>query len=432
MNKTEVVLPAMGEGIIEATVTRVIKKKGELVNEDESVIEVATDKVDSEISAPAKGIVCNILVSEGDVVKVGQPLFEIEIAAPETEVVYIKPVNSSNEKELVKTQALPDQLLRIKSEPMLPSRTPTGRFLSPVVRQIANTASLTLAELDTIKGVGLNNRITAKDIESYLARKNQASCYNIPYNSPNIPLLDSLRQSDDYQIIEMDRMRKIIAQNMLNSKKISPHVTSFHEVDVTEIVRWREQVKNAFFKREKIKLTYTPIFIQAVANALKHFPMINISIDGDKIIKKKEINIGMATALPNGNLIVPVIKSATDQSLVGLAKKVNDLAERARASKLLPHEISAGTFTVTNLGQFGNLAGTPIIHQPEVAILALGAIKKRPAVVETPHGDFIGIRHIMIMSLSYDHRIVDGALGGAFLQQIAKNMECFKGEELGE
>jgi len=416
MAKIEVDLPAMGEGITEATITKFLKEIGEQVEEDEAIIEIATDKVDSEITAPESGIIEKFLFNEGDIVEVGAVVAIIntesssaEAEPTKKEPIKTKQVNIEEQKPTAKEKNTSSNILYTH-------KTPSGKFISPLVRSIANTESILLDELEQIKGSGIDNRITKNDLLTYIEKK----------KTDKKPVTEKLTTLDKgFEIIEMDRMRKLIAGYMINSKKTSAHVTSFIEVDVTNIVQWRNRVKNEFIKTYNEKITFTPIFVEATVQAIKKFPMINISVDGDHIILKKNINIGMATALPSGNLIVPVIKSAGELNMLGLSKAVNDLANRARNNKLKPDEIQGGTFTITNLGTFGNITGTPIINQPEVAILAIGAIKKKPAVIETPQGDTIGIRHLMVLSMSYDHRVIDGALGGMFIKQVADNLESF-------
>lgn len=430
MAKIEILIPAMGEGITEATITQLLKKEGDFVEEEESILEIATDKVDSEIPAPKSGKILKFLISEGDIAQVGQV---VAILIPEGEAMEVSEEIKSTEQgnsEPINTEI---ELAPVDEvEIHISSKTENGAFLSPLVRTIAQKENISVDELNQIEGSGDGNRITKKDILQFLeVRKSPSEKTKAiepivaPVSFSAAPSTHQSYSGENVEIIEMDRMRKLIAQYMVNSKQVSPHVTSFIDVDVTALVQWRDKVKSEFLKKENQKLTFTPIFIEAVTKALKDYPMVNVSVDGDKIIRKKFINIGMATALPSGNLIVPVIKAADEKNLIGLTKTVNDLAERARTNKLKPDEIQGSTFTITNLGAFGSITGTPIINQPEVAILAVGAIKKKPAVIETPQGDSIGIRHIMVLSLSYDHRVVDGALGGLFLKRIAENLEGF-------
>jgi len=445
MGKIEIYLPAMGEGVIEATITKWLIKEGSEVEEDDPVVEVATDKVDTEIPAPASGIVKDIAFKEGDIPKVGDVLAYIESDAIETASEESEPDVEKDFEEVRKASSayLARKEEEEKESEVMKSRTPGGKYLSPLVRKIATTENIGYEQLDSIKGTGMDGRITGDDIKNYIS-----SGY-----SRSKPLRDEPGKADEKdvqaekktagekqikpapdkpgtagegdEIIEMDRVRKLIAEHMVRSKQTSPHVTSYIDVDISDIVKWREKIKDKFLSREGMKLTLTPIFIEATARALRQVPMINVSIDGDRIIKKKNINIGMATALPDGNLIVPVIKRADEKSIIGLAREVNDLAERARNNKLKPEEITGGTFSITNYGTVGTLMGSPIINQPQAAILGIGAAKKMPAVIETPAGDAIGIRTIVYLSLSYDHRIVDGALGGMFLKKMKENLEGF-------
>lgn len=427
MAQLEIQIPAMGEGITEASITKILKNIGDKVELDEAILEIATDKVDTEIVAPQNGKIEKILFAEGDVVQVGQTvvIFEVEGAKQKNESE-----NTITEKEnTVETNrdipekevanSIPDN-----TNILYNSKTPNGKLLSPLVRSIAQKENLSLADLESIDGSGVGSRITKNDVLNYIGSGKQLG---LGKNSSigAVKSKNVISRGENFELIVMDRMRKLIADHMIESKKTSAHVTSFIEVDVTDIVNWREKVKDQFLKKHAEKITFTPIFIEAIVRAIKEFPMINVSVDGATIILKKDINIGMATALPSGNLIVPVIKNTSELSLLGITKKVNDLAHRARNNKLKPDEIQGGTFTLTNLGSFGNLTGTPIINQPEVAIVAVGAIKKKPAVIETPQGDSIGIRHLMIMSMSYDHRVVDGALGGMFLKRVADILEDF-------
>ena len=418
-----IILPSMGEGVIEATITKWLVKAGAEVKEDDPIVEVATDKVDSEIPAPSAGIISVFLVKEGSVVKVGETIAVLEtasVAVPEEQAAVSKEVERIREtirevREEIKTEQTASREMK--------SRTPSGKFLSPLVRSIADSEKISYAELDRINGSGMDGRITRDDVIRYL--DNKRSKKEAKAEEATVKPVPSPKGQQGDEIIEMDRVRKLIAEHMVMSKRTSPHVTSFIDADVTRMVAWRNRVKDIYLSREGQKLTLTPIFIDATARALSEFPMINISVDGNNIIKRKNINIGMATALPDGNLIVPVIKNANEKNLTGLALTVNDLAERARKNKLKPDEITGGTFTVTNFGSYNNLTGTPIINQPQVAILGTGAIRKMPAVVETPDGDMIAIRHIMILSLSYDHRVIDGALAGKFLNRIREILESY-------
>ncbi len=442
MAKVEILLPSMGEGVIEATITKFLVNIGDHVEEDDSLVEVATDKVDSEIPAPEAGTIKELILKEGDIPKVGELLLILETETEEPEPnrpevlkevekvtfeAVAEPDNSQDSQEIVQSTSGTDK------------RTPSGKFLSPLVRKMIKEEGISVNKLDEIEGSGSNGRITKADILQLLDGQEPASLSEhlitdtVPQTIPKEKKAEPAPAKSqepvyaraDEEIVEMDRMRKLIAEHMVQSKKTSPHVTSFVEADVTNLVAWRNKVKDVFFIKEKQKITFTPLFIEATAKALRDFPMVNVSVDGSHIIVKKKINIGMATALPSGNLIVPVIKNADEKNLLGLAKSVNDLAKRARGNKLIPNEITGGTFTITNFGSFQNITGTPIINQPEAAILGVGAIVKKPAVIETPMGDSIGIRHKMILSLSYDHRVVDGALGGMFLKRVADYLEQF-------
>lgn len=415
----------MGESIMEATILTWLKKPGDKIEQDESVLEVATDKVDTEVPSTHAGILKEILAKDGEVVKVGKAIAIISTAGDDT-----KPVPTAATETKVEAKAAPViQQTATNGHSTAPVATDfksTARFYSPLVKNIAKQESIAVAELETIAGTGMEGRVTKKDILSYVQNRKLgqsigAASQRAASTAPLVPA--SINAGDE--IIQMDRMRKMIAERMVDSKRISPHVTSFVEADVTNIVYWRNKVKNDFQKREGDALTFTPIFIEAVINAIKDYPMINVQVDGDRIIKKKDINIGMAVALPSGNLIVPVIRNADQYNLTGLTKIVNDLAKRARENKLKPDELAGGTFTVSNVGSFGNVMGTPIIMQPQVAILALGAVQKKPAVIETPYGDAIAIRHKMFLSHSYDHRVVDGALGGSVVRRIADYLEKF-------
>ncbi len=434
MAKYEIFLPAMGEGIIEATVTKLLKKEGDSIEEEDSIMEIATDKVDSEIPAPVSGVIAKILFEEGDVPKVGDI---VAIITTDGENIDDSDTSSKSEEAPIENKVPEITLAPIaveESEPMK-AKTENGNFISPLVRTIAKAENITNEELNSIAGSGEAKRITKKDILQYIENHKTVKVVK-PVVSPSAPapLISAVPHKSytgqNVEIIEMDRMRKLISHHMTNSLQVSAHVTSFIDVDVTPIVQWRDKIKNDFLKKHNQKLTYTPIFVEAVTKAIHDYPLINVSVDGDKIIRKNFVNIGMATALPNGNLIVPVIKDANEKNLIGLSKSVNDLANRARVNGLKPDEIQGSTFTITNLGAFGSTTGTPIINQPEVAILAIGAIKKKPAVIETPQGDSIGIRHIMVLSLSYDHRVVDGGLGGMFLKRVAENLENFDTSQL--
>ncbi len=432
MAQFDLVMPKMGESVAEATIIKWTKNEGDSIKVDETVLEIATDKVDSEIPSPFEGTLVKKLFKEGDVVQVGTVIAQISSEAGAKVAETPKTNTPEVKKEVVTTE--------IKTAAVTTSHanvdfSKSEKFYSPLVKNIAKEEGVTLAELDNIKGSGQAGRVTKADILAYLPNRNKTVSTSTQSNGTakiqssgdsamtiNRPAV-SVNAGDE--IIEMDRMRKIIADNMVMSKHVSPHVTSYVEADVTNLVLWRDKAKKEFEKREGEKLTFTPLFIEAVTKAIKDFPMINVSVDqtGTKIIKRKNINIGMAAALPSGNLIVPVIKNADERNLIGITKAVNDLAARARANKLQPDEIQGGTFTLTNVGNFGNVMGTPIILQPQVAIMAVGTIKKKPAVIETPQGDLIGIRHMMFLSLSYDHRVVDGSLGGSFLRKVADYLE---------
>lgn len=442
MALVELVMPKMGESIMEATVLGWLKQEGDQIEEDESVLEVATDKVDTEVPSTHAGVLKEILAQEGDVVEVGKP---IAIIATEGEDSGSAPSTNKEEKPEPVTAAA-EQPAKAENAAVAAHNVgaPTNgaarpasdnRFYSPLVRNIAKEEGIGQEELSTVPGTGKDGRVTKKDILGYLDSRSSETARPLSQQASSAPAQDqtpvarpsgvSASVSAGDEIIEMDRMRKMISERMLDSKRTSPHVTSFVEADVTNIVFWRNRNKNEFKQREGDNLTFTPIFIEAVVKAIKDYPMINVQVDGDRIIKKKDINIGMAVALPSGNLIVPVIRNADQFNLTGLAKKVNDLARRARDNKLSPDELSGGTFTISNVGSFGNVMGTPIIMQPQVGILALGAVQKKPAVIETPHGDAIAIRHKMFLSHSYDHRVVDGSLGGMLVRRVADYLEGF-------
>ena len=431
MARFELKLPKMGESVAEATITSWLKEVGETIEADEPVLEIATDKVDSEVPSEVDGTLVEILFQVDDVVQVGQTIAIIETDADVDggdEVSLDVDVPEVDEEV---AQQLEGEIEAVKETVSSEDFSDSTRFYSPLVKNIAKKEGLSIEELEQIKGSGKDGRVNKDDILEYLAtgKSNKASkTKETPKPEPAkeaAPKSEIAVSSGEDEIIEMSRMGKMIAHHMVASVQTSAHVQSFIEVDVTNIWNWRKKNKAEFEKREGEKLTFTPIFMEAVAKAIKDFPMINISIDGDKIIKKKNINLGMAAALPDGNLIVPVIKNADRLNLVGMAKAVNDLAGRARANKLKPDDIQGGTYTVTNVGTFGSIMGTPIINQPQVAILALGAIRKVPAVIETPDGDFIGIRYKMFLSHSYDHRVVNGALGGQFVQRVAQYLESF-------
>ena len=461
----EMVMPKMGESIMEGTILNWLKKVGDNIAQDESVLEVATDKVDTEVPATHAGVLKEILAKEGEVVAVGKAIAIISTGGEDD-----KPKNTPTEQQI--TTVITNHIAEILTSALTSTPTPAptmadiilGRFYSPLVLNIAKQEGISSSELDTIKGTGQDNRVTKNDILAYVTHKKanptantvqtvvqnvvQPAVQNVVQNVVEQPVQKAVEKVENAiiapitapvsspaisisggdEIIEMDRMRKMIAQRMVDSKRISPHVTSFVEVDVTNIVFWRNKMKQEVYKREGEALTFMPIFTEAIAKAIKDFPMINISVDGDRIIKRKDINIGMAVALPSGNLIVPVIKNADQLNLIGLTKRINDLAVRARENKLKPDDLGGGTYTISNVGSFGNVFGTPIIMQPQVGILAIGAIKKKPAVIETPFGDTLGIRHMMFLSHSYDHRVVDGALGGMFVRRVADYLEGFDTE----
>jgi 2-oxoglutarate dehydrogenase E2 component (dihydrolipoamide succinyltransferase) len=442
MARLNITLPAMGEGVIEATINKWLVAEGTKVKEDDPLVEVATDKVDSEIPAPVAGTIVSILVKEGSIAKIGDLLAIIENnVAPTKED--LKKVDAEVERirETIAEAKQEKTEIEILSHNMK-NRTPSGKFVSPLVRSIAAREGISYSDLDNTTGTGMDGRITKDDILKIIEERNSgkeskshmetpeaiaavtaAEPVNVLKPSKKEPLTVSGSAGDE--IIPMDRVRRIIAAHMVLSKRTSPHVTSFIDADVTRLMNWRNANKEKFMAAEGQKLTLTPIFIDATARALYEFPMVNVSVDGDNIIKKKNINIGMATALPDGNLIVPVIKNANEKSLTGLAKAVNDLAERARINKLKPDEITGGTFTITNFGSYNNLAGTPIISQPQAAILGTGVVRKTPVVIETNDGDMIAIRQVMILSLSYDHRVIDGALAGKFLHKIKEILENY-------
>jgi 2-oxoglutarate dehydrogenase E2 component (dihydrolipoamide succinyltransferase) len=422
MASIEMIMPKMGESVMEGTILSWLKKVGDSVEEDESVLEVGTDKVDTEIPSTHAGILKEILAQEGEVVQVGKPIAIIELSHTKQETFVEKQL--SREVENLLDTAIKEEI----SRPEIEKYSKSNRFYSPLVRNIAKAENIKLEQLEQISGSGKEGRITKIDILKYLEdTKKKIQLANSPIKSPTVlmPETHSSIQTGTDEIIEMDRMRKIIAERMIASRSISAHVTSFVEADMTQIVSWRNKVKNGLLERTHQSITFTPIIIEAIAKAIKDFPMINIQVNENRIIKKKNINIGVAVALSTGNLIVPVLKNADRLSLLEIVVAVNDLALRARNNTLKPDELDGGTFTVSNVGSFGNVMGTPIIMQPQVAILALGAIQKKPAVIETPEGDFIGIRHKIFLSHSYDHRVVDGALGGSFVRRVADYLEKF-------
>jgi len=423
MAQVELIMPKMGESVAEATVIKWLKNVGENIEMDESVLEIATDKVDSEIPSSIDGVLVKQLFGEDDVVQVGQAVAIIETDASSADTPTPAPeTNIEVPKEVTIAEEIVEKAMETTSAPKASNST---KFFSPLVRSIAQEEGISTSELENVPGTGKEGRVTKKDILTYLSKRTSVPAPKISTGSPVQITASAVPAMEGDEIIEMDRMRKMIADHMVMSKHVSPHVTSFVEADVTNIVNWRNKVKDEFFKREGEKITFTPIFIDAVVKAIKDFPMINVAVDGTNIIKRKHINVGMAAALPTGNLIVPVIKDADQKNMIGLTKIVNDLAKRARANELKPDEISGGTFTLTNVGGFGNVMGTPIINQPQVAIMAVGAIVKKPAVMETEIGDVIAIRHKMFCSLSYDHRVVDGSLGGMFLKRFSDYLEAF-------
>jgi len=441
MAKIELVMPKMGESIMEATILKWHKQVGDQVEMDETILEIATDKVDTEIPAPSAGTVLEILHQTDDVVEVGKVIAIIgtEATADTAPSPTIQETPTATNGQVAKvTTPSPQTTSETTNAATMAAKaenTSSGtRFYSPLVKNIAKAENVAIAELERIKGSGKDGRVTKKDMLQYLENRSQ------PSTQPSAPAdfsaskvhsssAANLQSGGDIEIIEMDRMRKLIADHMVNSKHTSPHVTSFVEADVTNMVNWRNRVKGPFQKKYGEKITFTPIFVEAVARAIGDFPMINVSVNGNQIVRKKSINIGMATALPSGNLIVPVIKNANRLNLLGLAQSVNDLASRARNNKLKPEDVQDGTFTLTNVGTFGNVMGTPIINQPQAAIMAAGAIRKKPAVLETEYGDVIAIRQMMFLSLSYDHRIVDGFLGGSFLRKVADYLETFDDQQ---
>ncbi|MDR2224075.1 MAG: 2-oxo acid dehydrogenase subunit E2 [Flavobacteriaceae bacterium] len=430
MAKFELKLPKMGESVAEATITNWLKNVGDHIDADETVLEIATDKVDSEVPSEVEGTLVEILFQVDDVVQVGQTIAIIETEGGAAAPAPATTTASAEVKAVAETVAVAQEAVTSSVD-----FSDSEKFFSPLVKNIAKEEGISVAELEAIAGTGKEGRVTKNDILAYVKnRGTQTQQVTAKVEAPKAaaPVAQqtaskaapvSVNGADE--VVEMDRMRKLISGYMVQSVQTSAHVQSFIEVDVTNIVKWRDKVKNAFEKREGEKLTFTPIFMEAVAKALKDFPGMNISVDGDFIIKKKNINLGMAAALPNGNLIVPVIKNADQLNLVGMAKAVNDLGNRAKAGKLKPDDTQGGTYTVTNVGTFGSVFGTPIINQPQVGILALGAIRKVPAVIETPEGDFIGIRQKMFLSHSYDHRVVDGALGGQFVKRVADILEAW-------
>jgi 2-oxoglutarate dehydrogenase E2 component (dihydrolipoamide succinyltransferase) len=439
MSVVDLIMPKLGESIMEATILKWHKKVGDKVAQDETILDIATDKVDSEVPSTAEGVIEEILFKENDIVPIGTVIVKIRTGVAET-VDTTPPAAPKQEYEDAKVV---EEIPYVPSANIAAVKNDAVRFYSPLVLNIAQSEGISMTELENISGTGQDGRVSKKDILAFVANRTggqvkvqpqaeapQSQQAVVMSNAPavvaptnNTPAV----YTGNVEIIEMDRMRKLISKHMTDSVATSAHVTSFAECDVTTLVQWREKVKRDFEKREGEKITFTPLFIEAVVKSLKKYPMLSSSVDGDKIIIKKDLNIGMATALPSGNLIVPVIKNADQLNLTGLCKQVNGLANAARNGKLKPDDTTGGTFTLTNVGTFGSIMGTPIINQPQVAIMAVGAIKKRPMVIETPQGDSIAIRHMMYISLSYDHRIIDGALGSTFLNSVSKELENFDG-----
>lgn len=438
MALVDLIMPKLGESIMEATILKWHKQPGESVKMDETVLEIATDKVDSEVPSTAEGVIEELLYKVNDVVPIGAAIARIRTGAAETAAARPAPAAPATPAPAPVTAPQAETIPVVAAAPV--NTTQVNRFYSPLVLNIAASEGISMTELERIPGTGNEGRVTKKDILQYVATRGTAAAPAAETARPVVqPVVSqpvatqaesrpAVSYSGNVEIMEMDRMRKLIADHMVRSKHTSPHVTSFTEADVTNLVLWREKVKKDFEKREGTRITFTPLFIEAIVRCIKKFPLINSSLDGDRILIKKDINIGMATALPSGNLIVPVIKNADQLNLVGLSKQVNNLADSARNGKLKADDTQGGTFTLTNVGTFGSLMGTPIINQPQVAILAVGAIKKRPVVIETQQGDSIAIRHMMYLSMSYDHRIVDGSLGATFLTAVAKELENFNSE----
>jgi 2-oxoglutarate dehydrogenase E2 component (dihydrolipoamide succinyltransferase) len=435
MARFELKLPKMGESVAEATITNWLKQVGDKIEADEAVFEIATDKVDSEVPSEVSGILVQQLFQKDDLVQVGQTIAIIEVLGDDSADDSKITGPAQETISAVANAAVIEKEIEVISESVMENDTDSDKFYSPLVKNIAKEEGIPLAELELVEGTGKDGRLTKNDLLEYIKIRNTQLVKPVKDKPVVVTPVEEVAAvakttspvsvNGGDEIIEMDRMRKLISGYMVASVQTSAHVQSFIEVDVTNIVKWRDRVKDEFEKREGEKLTFTPIFMEAVAKAIKDFPGINISVDGDFIIKKKNINLGMAAALPNGNLIVPVIKNADQLNLVGMAKAVNDLGNRAKQGKLKPDDTQGGTYTVTNVGTFGSVFGTPIINQPQVGILALGAIRKVPAVIETPEGDFIGIRQKMFLSHSYDHRVVDGALGGSFVKRVADYLEAF-------
>ncbi len=435
MAENPILVPKMGESINEATVIRWLKNVGDKIEKDEPIVEIATDKVDNEIPSPADGVLTQQLFQDGDVVKVGEAIAMMDSESDSASASVAAPVIQNTPVEVAAAvEKIENQVQEVINQNIAVAKpSDSNRFYSPLVMNIASKEGVTSQELERIEGTGMEGRVTKADILNYL--ENRSAAPTTPVAAPAAVVKQELTPNKGLahapainlnpgdEIIQMDRVRKMIADHMVMSMQTSPHVTSFVEADVTNMVNWRNKVKDGFKKREGENLTFTPIFLWAIAKAIKDYPMINVSVDGDKIIKKRNINIGMAVAQSNGNLIVPVIKNADSMNLLGLTRAVNDFAARARINKLAPDDIQGGTYTLTNVGSFGNIAGTPVINQPQVAIMAVGTITKKPAVLETEHGDVIAIRQKMILSHSYDHRVVDGALGGMFVKRVAEYLE---------
>ena len=436
MARFELKLPKMGESVAEATITSWLKEVGDTIEMDEAVVEIATDKVDSEVPSEVEGTLVEILFEKDEVVAVGATIAIIETEGGEaTASVEVETEKTTVPEELVAIEKGVAEAIETVSAPIL-KNSDSGKFYSPLVRNIAQKEGVSMSELEAISGSGKEGRVTKNDILAYIDGRGtapkvveQPKVTSRSQESQAAPKSAPVSVNGEDEVIEMSRMGKLVAKHMVDSVQTSAHVQSFIEIDVTNIVKWRAKVKDAFFKREGEKLTFTPILMHAIAATIKKYPLINIAVNGDTIIKKKQINLGMAAALPDGNLIVPVIKNADQLNLVGMTKAVNDLAVRARANQLKPDDIQGGTYTVTNVGSFGSVMGTPIINQPQVAILALGAIRKVPAVIETPEGDFIGIRQKMFVSHSYDHRVVNGALGGMFIKTLKETLESWDIDE---
>jgi 2-oxoglutarate dehydrogenase E2 component (dihydrolipoamide succinyltransferase) len=443
MSLVDLVMPKLGESIMEATILKWHKNVGDKIAQDETLLDIATDKVDSEVPSTAEGIIEEILFKENDVVPIGTTIAKIRTgAADNTAPAVAAPATSAPKEEYEEAKVVEHIPYQPSSnQASFSSSSDAPRFYSPLVLNIAQSEGISMSELENIPGTGQDGRVSKKDILQYVSTRGNSSQPKFQQptqqSSSAVTVLTQNRERErdeaqlpavvggNVEIIEMDRMRKLIAKHMVDSKRTSAHVTSFAECDVTSLVLWREKIKKEFEKREGEKITYTPLFVEAIVKCIKKYPLLSSSVDGDRIIVKKDIGIGMATALPSGNLIVPVIKNADQLNLVGLTKQVNGLANAARTNKLKPDDTSGGTFTLTNVGTFGSIMGTPIINQPQVAIMAVGAIKKRPMVIETAQGDTIGIRHMMYISLSYDHRIIDGALGSTFLNAVSKELENF-------